>query len=375
MSEPAMLPPQDVAIPGHFRLVPVGEILERRDPPSWLIEGLLEAGILAQLYGAPESAKSLLAQHMAACTATGEDFFGREAKRGLVVYLCGEGDRGLQRRFRAWEMHFGASLKGAPLVVSSCALSLFDPMGALKAQAAIGEAQSEHGEPLRLVIVDTLARHLAPGNENSQQDMGSFLANVGQLTDGEATVLLIHHTGHGEQTRSRGASSLIGAVDAEYRAEKSGETITLTPGKLKDGDKPDPLAFRLVPADTDLAYEDGSPLNSVILEPCQAPATTTDRLPPAAKLGLATLKEAVAEHGILPPTEVLRANDLGMGQRVVEESFWRDIFYRRRTSESDTPEARKKAFQRVRDKLEMSRRIRQDGKYFWLLQHNGTNGT
>ena len=108
------------------------------------------------------------------------------------------------------------------------------------------------------------------------------------------------------------------------------------------------------------------------------PSDRRDRLTDTERKGLDTLCEAIKAHGEYPPTEVSRRNKLSGGQRVVHEDFWRDIYYRRRTSPADSPEARKKAFQRVRDKLQMSRRIQADAGYYWLLQapgQAGQNGT
>ena len=114
-----------------------------------------------------------------------------------------------------------------------------DPIASLRCAA-------ESTQP-RLIVIDTLSRALAGGDENSPKDMGSFILNVGKLmnaTDG--AVLAIHHCGKDEARGMRGHSSLLGAVDTELEivrrfAEDKSASITIT--KQKDGE--DGLTFEV----------------------------------------------------------------------------------------------------------------------------------
>ena len=53
------------------------------------------------IFGQPASGKSFLAVDLAASIATGRAFQGLKTQKGDVVYIAGEGYRGLKRRFTA----------------------------------------------------------------------------------------------------------------------------------------------------------------------------------------------------------------------------------------------------------------------------------
>jgi hypothetical protein len=374
--EPAMRetfePEHGVDTDGAVRLLHVRDVLKSSAPPEWLVQGVLEEGVLAMFLGAAESAKSLWLQRAAACIATGTPMDGRRVKAGPVVYLCGEGRLGLQRRFRALEVDLGIALADAPLLVCFEAPSLCDPAAAERVRTAIDQVQQRYGPPA-LVGVDTMSRHMAGGDENRAADAGLFFDNARRAAPA-ATIAVVHHTGWIEGARNRGSSAIKGAVDQELFFRKDGDLVSVTAGKMKDGEQPGDMHYRIKVVNTGLCREDGSPLDSVTLEPTDAaPVESRGALTPTERMALDTLREAIKTAGKHPPPEILNRNKLN-GQRCVEEADWRDIFYRRRTSEDDTPEARRKAFKRARDKLQMSRLIQADDGFYWALEQPGQAG-
>lgn len=93
----------------------------------------------------------------------------------------------------------------------------------------------------QLVILDTLARCFGPGDENSTQDMTRFVAACDEIRSRwRCAVLLIHHSGLSDKTRSRGSSALRAALDAEYRLERTDASLLLTATKMKDAEPPAP---------------------------------------------------------------------------------------------------------------------------------------
>ena len=85
----------------RFHLFTVDEILNL-PPPSWLVRDLLEDESFSVLYGAPEGGKSFVALDIAAHISAGTDWQGRKVHPGPVVYVVGEGGRGIVKRLRAW---------------------------------------------------------------------------------------------------------------------------------------------------------------------------------------------------------------------------------------------------------------------------------
>jgi hypothetical protein len=118
-----------------------------------------------------------------------------------------------------------------------------------------------------LIVLDTLARCFGGGDENSTQDMSNFVMACDLLRRRYGcTILVVHHAGHGDKSRARGAIALKAALDAEYRLEnESGLLLTAT--KMKDAETPLPLAMKLVSVELpDLRDEDGNAVTSAAIE-------------------------------------------------------------------------------------------------------------
>lgn len=197
--------------------------------PEWLIEDILPNPGLAMLYGPPNCHKTFLALDWALSVAAGrawEAGGGHKTLAGPTVYVAAEGAHGISVRVSAWEEWNRAK--------SENVLWLPDPVQLLDRAdiESFGQAIASH-EP-RLVVFDTLARCAVGGDENSAQDMGRAVDNLGWLArELHATVLIVHHTGK-DGLEYRGSSALLGAVDAAVKLSGNGQ-ITLECTKQKDG--------------------------------------------------------------------------------------------------------------------------------------------
>jgi hypothetical protein len=182
-----------------------------------------------------------------------------------VVYVAGEGLSGLARRFRAWEIRHQASLAGAQLFVSTGPAGFCDPELAADVTRTVDRVAADG--PPKLIVVDTLARNFGPGDENSNRDMGFFLSALDRLrVKYGCTILVLHHTGHGDKNRERGAFALRGGLDASVRLSKATDgKIWYNPLKAKDASLPDPLAFQLHVVELGFQDEDENEVTSAIL--------------------------------------------------------------------------------------------------------------
>lgn len=247
---------------GVFNLVQVG-LIEAK-PPQWLIVGLIERDSLALAFGDPGCGKSFWAIDLSLCTSTGTVFHGYKVEQGPVIYIAGEGRNGLKRRMIAWSIANKVPHDTAPLFVSSMPAAFTDAQMVLQVQAAIESVTAVHGPPV-LIIIDTLARNFGPGDENSTRDMSQFIQALDILrAKSQATVLIVHHSGHGDKSRARGAMALKGALDAEYRLDKGDDgVIRMEATKMKEADHPKPIAFRLKTIPLSLMNEN---VTSAVLE-------------------------------------------------------------------------------------------------------------
>lgn len=311
-----------------FQFIRAAEI--EQVEPDFLIAGLLESESLAAMNGAPGAGKSFLALDVAASIALGLPFHGRSTKAGPVCYIASEGNRALRRRLAAYERAHDAVLTNAPLFISRSGAQFLDPESATGVARAVATIAETEGPP-RLVIVDTLAGNFG-GDENSTQDMTAFVRAMASLIqEFRTTILLVHHVGHGDRSRGRGSSALRAALDAEYLVDASGITIRLSATKMKEAALPHPIAFHLQEIEIGSTAV-GEPITSAALVEIE-PTVSTRPMTPTKHLALETF------------AEIARA-DAG---RSVPLEQWRIAFYARHFG--DTPDAKRKAFQRARSDL------------------------
>ncbi|OFC35835.1 hypothetical protein BAE29_14450 [Acidithiobacillus caldus] len=240
------------------------------------------------LYGPPASGKSFIAFSMAASIACGVNWYGHRVRPGPVIYLMGEGIAGASRRLRAWQIRNpDAKLEAAPLFLSRRMV----PLGETEAVGEIAAAIEETGAGRPAVVfVDTLARAAVGLDENSARDMGELIRACDTIRERFAcVVVLVHHSGHG-QDRARGSSALKAALDTEISVSKDGPTVTMTSTKAKESEGFSPLTFCLEAVDTLWADEDGRPVFSAVLEPCEPPERE-EQLGKNQSMGLAVLRD------------------------------------------------------------------------------------
>lgn len=207
-----------------------GSELDKLPAPEYLIADTLPAGVVAALYGPPGIGKSFVATTWGLSIASGSWWLGREVRKGAVLYVAGEGSFGLAQRRRAWMQHERVhQIVGDTWLPRS--VNLLDPGWA----AALVEFAQELNPVL--IIIDTVARSMVGGDENSSKDMGSLIAGADALCLATgATVLLVHHTPRNGDNL-RGHTSLEGAVDTAIRVKSTDNGFALVCEKQKNAPK------------------------------------------------------------------------------------------------------------------------------------------
>jgi len=220
----------------RYKLLSI-EDMEDLEPLDWLIDGALPTSGFIGLYGPSGGLKSFIAVDIGLHIAAGLNWHGRDVKPGPVVYVAGEGKRGLAKRVLGWRSaKAGAARPDFHLLPSSVSISVTDDLSELIATIT--------DLPVRpvLIVLDTLARNFGPGDENSQKDMGAFVRGVDRLIEETgAAVLVVHHTGKDDAKGERGSSALRGALDTSIfvkRRDRAVELVNRAPhGKQKDADE------------------------------------------------------------------------------------------------------------------------------------------
>lgn len=262
-------------------------------PPatSWLVRDYLELDSLAALFGDSEAGKSFLAIDLACHIAHGLPWRGHAVKQGVVLYIAGEGQNGLRRRFLAWHERHGLT-PGKQAAVRTVPTALCEVAAVQALIGLIRDLVAQIGEQPVFIVLDTLNRNFGNGNENDTRDMTAFVAGLDALRCATgACVAVIHHCGHADKTRMRAAISLHNAVDAEYLVVREGDRenlasliTTMKNTKTKEGLTPPPLSWRWEQQPLPWADLDDQgfvvPQNSAVLIPTDYVAQKRTRIAP-----------------------------------------------------------------------------------------------
>lgn len=329
-----------------FELLPVCELLRCPSESPYLIGGVIESGSLGALIGDTGTCKSFIAISMAASVSLGLPWYGRKVEKCPVIFIAGEGHAGFGKRLRAWEIHNGASLADAPLYFSTVPVSLMNASSMENASSEIDRISGAVGRP-GLIIIDTLHRNFGEGDENHASDMAAVLVQLDELRARfNCAVLLIHHVGHNAPDRGRGSSSFRAALDFEFLVSRMPNSVfQIESKKCKDSSPPDPMAFycREIVIE-EWTSPDGAPYTSLVLEPGDVVrGPRVRKLTGANKVAFDALVALLEKS-----TDDLTSEASRQGVAI---AVWRDACYSQGISDSDNPDAKRKAFERARKAL------------------------
>ena len=220
--------------------------------PGWSMIGSSRAGSQATIarswLATARRGKSFLAIEIALSVAFGRDVLGLPNKMGGFIYQVGEGLLGFKKRLRAWRSYYGADYtREVPFRLFQRSIDIyrdFDQVDAL-IEEILAHAKL-FDVPLRLVIIDTLAKASIGADENAVKDMGIVMRNVEQINiKTGAHVMLIHHLTKGGVVR--GTTSLYAGVDQVLLLTRDEQTLvrTLSLDKQKDDEEGGTLSFEL----------------------------------------------------------------------------------------------------------------------------------
>ncbi len=326
--------------------------LEELPPRRHLIKGLLGMGEMSVWFGEPGCGKSFLVMTTGLSIARGVDWFGRRMKGGLVVYIAAEGGGGIRKRLEAFCQHHGIDPKGdprdLPFAVIPTSVDLLnenaDTTGIIHEVKAL---EKKLGITCRMIVVDTLSRCLAGGDENSSGDMGKFIMNCDRIRkETKAHVAIVHHTPKAVRTTPRGHSSLLGATDVAVKIEKHHGGNTATVEKNKDDEEGRRIGFRLEQV-TVGKDEDGDDVTSCVVVVSDEPmgAEKSKKLTGDKRRAMDALYDVLIAGG----QTVKGRTGIPEGAICVGSEEWRQEFYARKEGEQG---AKQRAFKRAMDGLQ-----------------------
>ncbi len=305
-------------------ILDMAQLRARYKAQTWLCKGAIPANSIGMFFGASQTFKSFVALDLALHVAYGYPWLGRRTEKGDVLYLAAEGEAGIVKRIDAWHIQRNLDPEACPMKTVVLPLSLLTDASRLRARIERMELRPA------LIVVDTMSQTFS-GEENSNTEVANYLRTLGieLRAPFNASVLVVHHTGHVATERPRGASAIMPNVDFLYSVwREEGEMLTsLECQKQKDDRRPDLATFSLtvVPLGND---QHGDPVTSL------AARHVTD----AADILRIVEQSGNADGGF---GRFLRAVGTGAPEDVVREAFYKLM------PDSDA-EARRKAYQRAK---------------------------
>jgi hypothetical protein len=258
----------------ELKFLTLDEFVQRPTVSSH-VRGIIPARSLVVVFGPPKGGKTFSVCDLTMHAAHGMDWHGCAIPRRMrVVYLCGEGINGLRVRLKAWLEHHDSIEDVGYFRILPMALSLPDRVGAV--------AEALHAMAPDIVVTDTLNAYFGAGDENSTQDMSAWCASVRHLRDLlGCSVVVIHHTGHGDSGRERGSIVLRATADVLIQVAKdetAGELVGFQVIAARDLEPMEsPIALKLSRHQTEWLDEDGQPLSTCVVTAAAQPVTLPGR--------------------------------------------------------------------------------------------------
>jgi len=236
----------------EFTFRTYGQVL-RLPPKEFLIRGVLGKGDQAALVGGSKQGKTLVVLDMAAALVRGDPHLFANRFHIVapirVVYATGEGQSGIPNRFVALQhKHEFTEEQWARFIYCDNVPNLFRTDSPKRAELFASEFQNAYGEDgLRggLLIIDTYARAISGGNENSAQDTTIVQDTLGEMQrQFGCTILVLLHTPHTAE-RIRGSTNIQASFDSVLKVREENGVRLFGPDVSKDCDDFDDVAYAI----------------------------------------------------------------------------------------------------------------------------------
>jgi hypothetical protein len=299
---------------------------------TWLVHNYLGAGELSCIFGPPGSGKSVLAGDLAAHVAAGRFWFSRRVQQGGVLYVAIERAALVRRRLAAFRAHH--TVDEIPLAIVSGHADLRTSRDSAEEIIEYARKLGEIGEvPVSLIVIDTMSRALAGGDENSPKDMGSLVGNLAHIQEQTgAHVSALHHIPADGTQRLRGHGALLGACDTTIKVESFTDYRTGTVDKVNDGPEGENVNFTLKSVQLHFDPETNITTDAPVVIPAEAPVSAAPKGPrlTANQRSMLNIVEEAGKEGLSHDEWFSRANDMGLCRRRATFYDIRKVLYDRK---------------------------------------------
>ncbi|MGU3492925.1 AAA family ATPase [Xanthobacteraceae bacterium A53D] len=206
-------------------LVSSGDFVRGFVPPDYAVDGIIQTGFLYSLTGQTGSGKTAAALLLAACTALGRDFAGRETRQARVFYFAGENPDDVTMRWIGLCHALGLDADDLDVHFIRGVFSVTNFLEHIRTEA-------ERLGGVGLIIVDTTAAYFTGTDENNNVEMGAYARQLRELAKlrWRPAVLAASHpvkNAAADNLLPRGGGAFLNEVDGNLTLAKRGETSAM----------------------------------------------------------------------------------------------------------------------------------------------------
>jgi hypothetical protein len=338
-----------------------------------LIKHVLPRSVEALLYGPSGVGKTFLGIDLGYHLALGRTWHSKRVRSAVpVLYVPYEGLAAFGQRLLAANAEHGDP--GAMFAYSTLAPPLCKgEAGDNGEKAMIAEATALaniSGQPVGLIIIDTVSRAMSPDDDSSNQDAAALIVRWGRIRAATgAAILGVHHPGKDAARGMRGAYAFTGNTDVVLKAEDRGDVKVLVAEKEREAAGGDILAFRLKHVGLGLD-EDGEEKTSLAIEPAELPRAEPRKKgrPPGTKddiVAMQSLEKALEAHGKVPPA----SNHIPPGIVAVTLKEWQPYAVAKNLIDPDAEQKRKtERMKRLARRLDAISQAGTWQQYVWKIK-------
>jgi RecA-family ATPase len=195
--------------------------------PDYILDGVLQQSFLYSLTGATGSGKTSITLRLAASTALGIAFAGRETKQCTVLYLAAENPDDARMRWIALAQQMDFDPNTIKVFFSDQRFTISEMMPTLRAELA------KTGGEFGLVIVDTGPAFFEGDDESNRAQMSKHAAMFRELVDvipGRPCILVNCHpvkNAASDNLLPAGGGTFLNEMDGNLTAAKTESTVEL----------------------------------------------------------------------------------------------------------------------------------------------------
>jgi len=337
------------------------------------VEGLLCEKEFSVVYGESNCGKTFFMLDLAMHVALGREWRGCEVEQGGVVYAALEGGHGTKNRIVAFKRHH-MIMENIPLAVIPSGVNFLDTEGDIQSLLNAIEAAKERIGDIKLIVIDTLARAISGGDENSSMDMGQIVINADLIRERtNAHICFIHHSGKDAAKGSRGHSGLRAAVDTEVEISRDdpNSPSMIKVVKQREMEMMEDMCFSLQKVELG-ENRRGKEVSSCVAIPVEyTPQVKTAKLSDIQQFVYEALVDCVLEHGKMRtvykderPVNSVTYDEL---RGTLEERGYKEVLA---TKSKSTSQQIKSATQAARVALKKHEKANFNGNYVWVMGEN-----